>query len=822
MARAKRSSPTALTADQLRRTVDPATLGFATTADVAPLATTIGQPRALEAIAFGVAIRAEGMNLFVAGAPGSGRESTVLEVVHAAAAERVVPPDWIYVHSFTDPDRPIAISLPPGRGRAFAGAMSELIESFSRGVLAALSGEEIQKRRDAIVAEGVTRRGDRMGQLQEFASTRDFGIQLDPTGITTFPLEAGKPIPADQFPTLPKPRRDAIERAALEVQAEIASALRVFKQIDEEVASAIRALEQELIGFITRDLFASIRQAYGASAELMAFVAAVEADLPEHLHDFWPPLDGEAPGADVRALQRAEHLRRYEVNVLIDNGATEGAPVLIERNPTVANLVGRVDYRAVMGALVTDHRQIKSGALHRANGGYLILRITDLLRSPLSWDTLKRALLCREIETESVADQLGTVPTARLRPIPVPLDVKVVLIGPRELHQALYHGDEDFAELFAVRADFAPEMDWDAQHQADYAGFISRLVREQQLRHFDAAAVARVIEFGARAVDDQRKLSTRFLRVANLVTEASFWAERAGHDPVTAVDVETAIEKRVYRANLAETRVREAIEQRTISIETSGGRIGQVNGLTVIDLGDYAFGSPSRITARVAVGEGAVQSIEREIELSGPIHSKGVLTLAGYLNGQYGRDWPLALAATLTFEQSYGGIEGDSASSAELYALLSALSELPIDQAIAVTGSVNQFGEVQAVGGVTEKVEGFFAVCQQRGLTGDQGVLVPASNVPNLMLREEVVQAVRDGQFHVWAVEHIDSGIELLMGRPAGTRGRTGAFPKESVHALVEARLRHFLEAAREHGAAARVGAAKRGVKAVKSKYPGS
>ncbi len=521
----------------------------------------------------------------------------------------------------------------------------------------------------------------------------------------------------------------------------------------------------------------------------------MQEDLLDHLDEFRETEEAGLP-ALLGLGRRPGDLARYRVNVFVGNGGASGAPVVVERNPTYYNLLGRIQYRAAFGSMVTDFREIKAGALHRANGGFLVLEILDVLRHPFTWDALKRALRGREVRIENLAEEYSPVPTATLRPEPIPLDAKVVLIGSPLLYHLLYQLDEDFRELFKVKADFAPDMEWSEEHFGSYAAFVSRWVRTAGLRHFDRAAVARLIEYGARLREDQRKLSTRLLDISDAVSEASFWAGKAGRELVLAEDVDRAIAKREYRSSLLEERIRELIADGTIMIDVEGAREGQVNGISVLDLGDYSFGKPSRVTARVSLGRGRVQSIEREIELSGPIHSKGFLILSGYLAGKYAQERPLALGATITFEQSYDEVEGDSASSTELYALLSALAGLPLKQGIAVTGSVNQHGEVQAVGGVTRKIEGFYAACKVKGLTGEQGVIVPAANVPNLMLSDEVVEAVRAGTFHVWAVHTIDEGIELLTGVPA-----------DDVHARVEERLSGYAELAREFGAPSADGA---------------
>jgi lon-related putative ATP-dependent protease len=792
-----------LAPDQLRRRLDPATLPFRSTEEVTPLEGTIGQPRALDAIEFGLEVGAAGYNLFVAGAPGSGRTATILDYLERAARTRPAPADWVYVFNFAQPDRPNAIRLPAGRGTELAHDMDEFLRAARREIPRAFESEDYERRRREIMTEIGSRRDELTGELEEFANERGFAMQTTPAGIVTMPIVQGRPLSPDDFARLPADVQHEIEQRSEAIQERVATTVRQLRQLEKEAHERVRKLERDVAQFAVGPLFHELHERYADEEEVVAYLKEVEEDLPERLADFRGAGEVELPAflAGLQTAERDEHLSRYRVNVLIGNGAREGAPVVLERNPTYYNLVGRIDYRAAFGTMVTDFHQIKPGALHRANGGFLVLQILDVIGNPFAWDALKRALLNREVRIENLGEQLSVFPTATLRPEPIPLDLKVVLVGRREVYHILYALDEDFRELFKVKVDFAPEMDWSDEHVVNYAAFVSRRVRETGLRHFDAAAVARVVEYGARLRDHQRKLSTRLLEVADVVTEASFWAGKAGHELVGAEDVEKAIAKREYRSNLVEERVRELIAEGTIKIDTTGERVGQVNGLSVIGLGDYEFGKPSRVTARVALGRGAVQSIEREIELSGPIHSKGFMILSGYLAGTYAQEWPLALAATLTFEQAYEEVEGDSASSTELYALLSALSGLPLRQSIAVTGSVNQHGEVQAVGGVTTKVEGFFAVCKAQGLTGEQGVVIPRANVPHLMLTDEVVDAVREERFHVWAVDVVGEGLELLTGRPAGERGPDGLFPEGTVHRLVEDRLRDYAERLREFGA---------------------
>lgn len=784
----------------LRRRLDPAALPFQTTAEVSPVKTTIGQPRAAEAIAFALEVSARGFHLYASGSPGTGRESTVLAAVRAFAAARPTPPDWVYVHNFAEPDRPRAFPMPTGDGRKLAKAMTSFVEAAQHEIPRAFEGEDYARRREQSLAEVRTRRGELTADLRAFAQEREFALEMGPTGIAKIPLLNGEPMPQEAFEQLPAEARAELEQRGAQIQAELGAYVRQMRQIDKEAHERVTAIDREVALVAVGPLIAELRDEYGDQPDVLAFIEQIEKDLPEHLHDFLPMAGpGQADGANgVRRHQGPP--ARYEVNVLIDNSGITGAPVILERNPTYYNLNGRLDYRAVMGTLVTDFRQIRAGALHRANGGFLVLHALDIMHNPFAWEGLKRALMSGEVVIENPGEQGAPVPTSRPRPEPIPLDLKVILIGPAALYRTLHQVDVEFPELFGVKAEFAPDMDWNDENLASYSAFLSLIVHDRRLLHFDRSAVARIVEHGARLRDHQRKLTTRFLDVARLAVEASHRAGKAGHKFVLAQDVDAAIAQQERRRNLAEERMREAIADGTVMIDTDGARVGQVNGVSVFDVGDYSFGQPSRVTARVSVGRGTVQSIEREIELSGPIHAKGFLILTGYLQAQYAQDWPLSLGATITFEQSYGGIDGDSASTTELYALLSALSGLPLNQGIAVTGAVNQHGQVQAVGGVTRKIEGFYDVCRDRGLTGGQGVMVPTANLKNLMLKEEVVEAVRAGRFHVWAVSHVDEGIELLMEQMAGEPSADGTFPEGTVHRLVHDRLRQYAEHMRAFG----------------------
>lgn len=792
----------------LRRCVDPERLPFRTTAEVAPLQEPLGQPRAVDALDFGLRISAHGYNLFVVGSDGSGRETAVRAFAERLASSRPTLPDWIYVHNFRDPDRPRAIRLPAGHGRRFAAGMRQLIETARREIPRAFESDDYEHRRRDVVANLAPKRTALLDELREFANARSFVIETSETGFTTTPLIRGEPVSEEAFARLSAAERSDLDRRAEEIQDKAADTFRRIRQLDREEAERLRRLRSDVARFVVGPLFEELKREYADNAAIGAFLEEVEEDLPGHIGDFAP--DEEEPGDNgpgdddderpasrherLDAESRRESLARYGVNVFVDNGDCHGAPVVFEHNPALPNLLGRIDYRSTFGALVTGFDQIKAGAIHRANGGFLILRAVDVLSTPSSWRALERALLARRIEIEGTTDSEAPAPVPILLPEPIPLDVKVILIGTPELHELLYELDPDLQALFKVKVDFAPDMEWTDDAVRGYAALVSRLVRDRELAHFDRDAVARVVEYGARIQEHQRKLSTSLRAIADLVTESSFWAQAAGRDIVMGQDVEQATRKRRYRSSFLEDRTREAVVDGQIRIDVQGRRVGQVNCMSVMDVGGYAFGNPLRITASVRPGRGTVQSVEREVDLSGPIHTKGVLTLVGYLSSTYAQEMPLALAATITFEQSYDEVEGDSASAAELVALVSALADVPIDQGIAVIGSVDQWGQLQAVGGVTQKIEGFFALCKAVGMTGRQGVVIPMANRIHLMLDDEVIQAVAARRFHVWAVAMVDDALSLLVGLPAGCRATAGIYPDGSVHGRAAARLRRYAE----------------------------
>jgi lon-related putative ATP-dependent protease len=786
---------------RLRRRLSAADLGFDSTESVPPVTGTVGQPRAVDALQFGLSIRTGGFNIFATGMPGSGRLFTVRALLEEAARQQPAPVDWLYVHNFAEPDRPVALSLPAGLGKRLADDLDELISSARRQIAAALESEEFAQRRGAIGADVERKTNDVRHDFEAKAMANGFSAQFNPTGVGMVPVVDGRPLRPDEIAGLPQEKRDALDQAAGELRKELDVDLPRIRHSERDGIEALAALERDTALAAVTPLLGALRERY-ADGAVTALLRHIESDIPKNLADLRADVaqDAAAPsGVRPPYAPPADPLARYRAHVLVDNAGAAHAPVVIETNPTYYNLCGRVEYRASFGAMVTDFTNIRAGSLHRANGGYLLIDADDLLRQPYAWDALKRALRSGDVVIENLSEQMSPVPTATLHPQPIPLSVKVVLIGTPPLFQMLNSSDDDVRGLFKVRADFAPDMEWNDANVRAYAEFVSRTVARCGLRHFTGDAVARLIEQAATLREDQRRLSTRFAEIADLAAEASYWSQRNVHERVQADDVDEAIRRQRSRSNLAEERLQELIAERTIDIETDGEKVGQLNGLSVIALGDYEFGIPSRVTASISLGRGRLSSVERESKLSGPIHSKGFLILSGYLAEKYAQEQPLPIRATITFEQSYGEVEGDSASSTELYALLSALSGLPIKQGIAVTGSVNQRGDVQAVGGVTKKLEGFFRVCAQRGLTGEQGVIIPASNVENLMLSAEVVDAVEAGKFHVWPAKSVDEGIELLTGRPAGEQS-AGEYASGTVHRLIADRLRDFSRRLRDSG----------------------
>jgi len=779
-----------LTPDQLRWVCDPAQFKFQDTSELGFDEAIIGQERAVRALDFGLSITQPQYHIYVTGATGTGRTTYARAKVQQVAPTRPVPPDWCYLYNFQHPDQPTALSLPPGVGVQFRKEMDELVEDLKDSIRKLFGSETFGIRRAELLKSFETQINEIWKELETHARQLGFFLQRSPSGILTVPVgPSGEPLTPDQFAALPQDQRDQIEARGRDLQEKVADALRKVRVVEREARDTLRELERRAVSSTAGPTVNRLKDRYRDQAKILEYLDQLLADVVEHLDDFKEAEEAQAILPVPMFGRRPDRFVRYRVNLIVDNNHLKGAPVLMESNPTYHNLIGKVEYRGEFGALVTDFTMIKSGALQQANGGFLILQIRDVLTNPLSWEGLKRALKRGEARIENIGDQLGLVPTATLRPEPIPLNVKVVLVGPPLIFQLLYVLDEDFRKLFKIKADFDTDMERADGTVAAYAAAIGAVCQRDKLGVFDRGAVAKIMEYSARLAGHKQRLSTQFDEVTGIICEAAAWAKSAGSLHVSAADVMRAIDEKVFRSNRIEERLREMVKEGQLLVDVSGNVIGQVNGLSVLQLGDYAFGHPSRITARTFVGSKGVVNIERETEMSGRIHSKGVAILANYLGGKYAQMRPLSLNASLTFEQTYSEVEGDSASSTELYALVSDLAQVPIEQSIAVTGSVNQKGEIQPIGGVNEKIEGYFAVCKAIGLTGRQGVMIPAQNVLNLMLREAVVDAVREGQFHVWAVRTVDEGLEVLTGLSAGQADGDGRFPDGTLNDKVEKRL---------------------------------
>ena len=808
--------PRELTAEQLRRRAPLDHLPYTSTADAAELDEIIGQERATRAIEFGIEIPYFGYNIFAMGPVGTGKTSTITRFLQHKARTRPTPPDWGYVHNFGDPDRPRTLRLPPGGGARLRDQVNHLLEQMVDALLKAFASDTYAEHRRRIEREVEQQQHERLRDLERAAREQGFGLLESDSGLMVTPVHEGEPLTPEQFMALTDDEQRAITETEAALQEALERTLRQIEEFAEEAQLRLAHIDVELARATIEPLFARLAQEYQDWPDVTAYLQGVAENVATHTGELRKKSNDETEEDNGDTYGVPKWLRpsvtsfydRYRLNVIVDNQGMTGAPVVLETNPTYSNLVGRVELRAELGTLVTDYRHIKAGALHKANGGYLVLDARVLLQQPLAWEALKQALRNERVRIEEMSQQVGVLATTTLSPEPIPLQVKVVLIGDPQTYYLLYELDEQFEKLFKVRADFAGDMNWTADNERKIAQFIRARSLESGLPDFDLGAVSRVVEYGGRLVEDQRKLTTQFALVSDIVYEAAFWAQRrrAGEVPgsmlVTAADVERAIAERIYRSNLIEERLRELIADGTIMIDTTGSDVGQVNGLAVLELGDYAFGKPGRVTARTYLGRAGVVNIEREARLSGSLHDKGMLILGGFLGGRFAQERPLSLSATIAFEQSYDLVDGDSASSTELYALLSSLAGLPIRQGIAVTGSVNQHGDIQAIGGATLKIEGFFDVCRilPAGLTGGQGVIVPASNVPNLMLRTDVVDAVAAGQFHIYPVRSVDEGIEILTGVPAGARGPDGRYPADSVNGRVDRALQRMAEQLRRFG----------------------
>jgi lon-related putative ATP-dependent protease len=781
----------ALACDKLYRSTDLSKLPFKTTAELEPIDGLVGQPRASEAIKFGTKIDKAGFNLFVIGPNGARMQDAVKAVLEQEARASPSPSDWVYVNNFADTDRPIAIELPSKRARSFQSAMHKLIDDLKTALPAVFQSEDYQTRRGAIDESFQKRQGEAFSTLRDKAGEKDIVILRTPFGFALAPARNGQVVPPEEFSTWPEEKRREVQQVIEVLEKDLEHIVRQIPQWEKQRRDEVRELNRATAKFAVDQLIEEAKADFSDLPRIVQHIETVRTDLVDNVGIFIAK--GEEGETEVHDMRPGSPFDRYEVNVLVtQDGRADGSPIVEELHPTLGNLIGRVEYVSLRGILVTNFRLIKAGAIHRANGGYLMLDARSVLTEPFSWTALKRTLRRGEVAIEDVARFIGMTSTVSLEPDPIPLKVKVILFGDRLLYFLLAALDPELAEHFKVLADFENDLARTPESEVVLARLVAALVKRDRLKPLDRDAVGRVLEHAARLADHAGKLSLVVEQLREVLIEADFCAKEAERSVVERTDVDRALTARIHRASRLRDRAQEAILEKVALIDTTGSQVGQINGLSVIELGGFAFGRPSRITCRVRPGSGKVVDIEREVELGGPIHSKGVLILSGFLAGRYALDTPMSLYASLVFEQSYGGVEGDSASSAELYALLSALADVPLRQNLAVTGSVNQHGECQAIGGVNEKIEGFFDICRARGLTGSQGVLIPAANVQHLMLRQDVIEACEAGQFAIYSVATINEGIALLTGLAAGERGGDGSYPADSLNGKVEERLHAF------------------------------
>ncbi|MDH5640797.1 MAG: AAA family ATPase [Nitrospira sp.] len=772
--------------------IDPEQLGLKDTSELEPLTEIIGQERAVEALEFGLSMKSSGFNLYVSGPVGTGKGTLVRQMVARLAQTALTPSDWCYVNNFQDASRPTCLSLPAGQGCTFKREMAAFIEGLQRDIPLAFESKKYLDAKAKLQEDIDSKKKSLFHELTEISKARGFGFEETSVGFGIVPLKSGRPMTSDDIETLTEEeQRDLTERRK-GLEGEIREFHVRIHSVEKEGEHQLRHLDRQVVTNVLEGRYETIRRAYQDFPAVAAYLERVRDDIIRHYKDFLPR---EGPPIAIPGFEfRRPDLTRFLVNLIVEHDPQGGAPVIDESHSTYTNLIGKIERRAHMGVMYTDFTEIRGGAVLQANGGYLIVNALDTLRQPFSWDALKRVIKTGEVKIEDPGEFYG-FSTAGLRPEPIPVNVKVIMVGPPAVYHLLQAYEEDFSKLFKVKADFDTEVVRSERQDRQYARFIAKLCREEGLPHFGADAVAEVIRQGLRFADRHDRLSLRFSLVSDLIREAGYWARKDGRSFVTRADVDAAVTHKRHRSNLAEHWIQDEIKEGTLMVTLDGEVVGQVNGLSVHQLGDYAFGRPTRITARTFVGTKGVIDIHREAELSGVIHSKGVMTLAGYLAGKFAGTHPFAMTASLTFEQTYSEVEGDSAAVAELVAILSSLADLPVRQWLAVTGSINQLGEVQPIGGVNEKIEGFFESCSRKGLTGTQGVIIPARNTKHLALRRDVVEAAEAGHFAVYAVNTIEEAVELLTGVTAGERGIDGLYPLDTVFGRAAQRLEEMAQA---------------------------
>lgn len=788
-----------LQAEALRRVCDPSSLQFSDTSSLTPCDGPIGQERAIRSIKFAMSIHQDGYNIYMAGMPGLGKTSYAVDIARKYARLMPVPDDWCYVYNFEDPNCPVALNLPAGKGREYKKDIDAFIKVIEQEISRPLGGEDYELERSQILKDYRKKKDEYVNQLCTIAAQRGFRVKITTSGIYFLPIINGEPISEEDYNLLDEEVKMELSNLSEALQDETADIIRRIRDIEDETESALKEWEKETALHAINTHLDTLKTKYKAFPGVMSHLENIRKDIRDNIGQLIVDDLGELQQNTlyqimIKRNREDRPYERYRVNLIVDNSRLNGAPVIVDYNPNYYNLMGRCDFENEFGTMTTDFTMIKAGLFHQANGGFLILHANDVLSNPQSYEAIKRTLRTKKIVIENIKEQMGLISVSALKPEPIPVDVKIILIGSSKIYHMLYNYDSEFKNYFKIKAEFEDQILWNDENVLKIARFIGGYCKKEGLRHFDNTGVAEIINYCSRVVQDQEKLTARFSEIADILVESETWAKIEGCRLVSSKHVQKAVKEKRKRSSRYDEQLLESICDGTILIDTDGYVVGQINGLAVVDMGDYVFGKPSRITAATYMGKTGILDIEREVETGGVTHSKGVLILSGYIGKKYAQDVPLSLAASICFEQLYGGIEGDSASSTELFAILSSLSDLPVHQGIAVTGSVNQHGFIQPIGGATYKIEGFFEICKINGFTGKQGVIIPHQNIRNLVLSDEVVEAVRKGYFNIYPIKTVDQGMEILTGVPAGERLPDGSYPPGTVNDRVYRKLRYFAE----------------------------
>ncbi|MCW4050170.1 MAG: AAA family ATPase [Candidatus Bathyarchaeota archaeon] len=782
-----------------RKTCPKEFISCESTLDLEPLIEIIGQDRAVKALQFGLDIKEEGFNIYVAGMPGTGKKTAIMMFLEERAKNMPIPSDWCYVYNFEDAQKPNALKLPPGKGAEFRDDIAKFVEDMRKMLVSAFESDDYATRREETLKQFEDKKAELMKELNQKAMEAGFVLQKSQIGMLIIPVINGQLINEQQFSILPQNVQNEIQGRRKQLQDKLRSAIRQFRDVDKDAEAAVEEFNKEVASYAMDPLLQALKDKYGEIMECRGFIEAIRKDILQNLLAIiGVKKEPEGPFSFMSG-PRPDPTERYKVNLIVDNGKLDGAPVIMEQNSSHVRLFGATEKEARFGALVTNFTMIRGGSAHQANGGFLVIPVEDLARNPGSYEMLKRTIVNQKLEIEDLAQRMGYISTRSLRPEPIPFDSKVILVGDSRLYYALFQADPEFKKIFKVKVEFDTTMERNDENTMQYAKFMCSLCKKEGLNHLDSTGIAAIVEYSSRLASDQAKLTTQFQEVSDIIREANYYALKDGKEFISKDHVREAVEAKVYRSNLIESKLEEMIERGSILVDTDGDKVGMINGLAVMGIGDYMFGKPSRITASIGVGKEGIIDIERQANMGGPTHTKGVHILTGFLTNRYAKKHPLSVSARLTFEQNYSGVDGDSASSTETYTMLSALSGVPIKQSFAVTGSVNQKGDVQAIGGVNQKIEGFYELCKYRGLDGSHGVVIPESNVKNLMLKEAVVEAIKEGKFHIYPVKTIDEGIEVLTGVPAGELHEDGSYPEGTINYFVQVKLNELAQIAKEY-----------------------